>query len=175
MCYDKMKLGDAGLVYLFSGVWVSLSAENQAWFLLYLLLTIKRKMTKMKESIKRLRTWCAVRLLLAVALMGIVFTACSDEDNNIVYSAGISTYHEAGEDALVNLRKVEKAYLEALNVSETPFILTGTVEECDAQVKAACERAQAEVEAMGLTGLSFTYVVTNQNTGKEVYSYTYEN
>lgn len=131
----------------------------------------------MKESIKGWCTWCAVRLLVAVALMGTVFTACSDDDEavSVKYSAGFESLNATGDDFLDHLALVEQAYLEALNVSESSFVLTGTIAECDALVKAACERAEAEVEAMGLMDISFTYVVTNNNTGQHVYSYTYGN
>ncbi|HJA83645.1 MAG TPA: hypothetical protein H9785_06735 [Candidatus Bacteroides intestinavium] len=132
----------------------------------------------MKRSIEEWRTWCVVRLLVAVALMGTVFTACSDDDEavTVTYTAGVDSYNSTGGmDVLTTLALVDQTYKEALNISASPFTLTGTIEECDAQVVAACERAQAEVEAMGLTNFSFTYVVKNQNTGQEVYSYTYSN
>ena len=146
-------------------------------FHVILLLIIKKQMTEMKESIKGWRTWCAVRLLVAVALVGTVFMACSGDDEavSVTYAAGFDAVHSTSEDFLDDLALVEQAYMEALNVSGSPFTLTGTIEECDAQVKAACERAEAEVEAMGLTEISFTYVVTNRNTNQEVYSYTYSN
>lgn len=76
---------------------------------------------------------------------------------------------------MANLALVEQAYWGALDIDGGSFTLTGTIEECDAQVRAACERAEAEVEALGLTNISFTYAVTNGNTGQEVYSYTYSN
>ena len=132
----------------------------------------------MKRSIKEWRTWCVVRLLVAVALMGTVFTACSDDDEAVTvsYTAGVDSYNSTGGiDVLTTLALVDQTYKESLNISASPFTLTGTIEECDAQVVAACERAQAEVEAMGLTNFSFTYAVTNGNTGQEVYSYTYSN
>ena len=131
----------------------------------------------MKESIKGWRTWCAVRLLVAVALMGTVFTACSDDDEpvNVVYTASFESFHGSGENFMAELALVEQAYMKALNISESPFMLNGIMAECDALVKAACERAEAEVEAMGLMDISFTYVVKNNNTGQHVYSYTYGN
>ena len=131
----------------------------------------------MKRSIKEWRTWCVVRLLVAVALMGTVFTACSDDDETVTvrYTAGFGSIQGTDEDFLANLALVEQAYWGALDIDGSSFTLTGTIEECDAQVRAACERAEAEVEALGLTNISFTYAVTNGNTGQEVYSYTYSN
>lgn len=134
----------------------------------------------MKRSIEEWRTWCVVRLLVAVAFMGTVFTACSDDEEvvTVTYTAAVTNYSGGSVgnvDALTNAALVERTYQEALNVSGSPFTLTGTIEECDAQVVAACERAQAEVEAMGLTNFSFTYVVTNLNTNQVVYSHIYSN
>lgn len=131
----------------------------------------------MKRSIEEWRTWCVVRLLVAVALMGTVFTACSDDDETVTvrYTAGFGSIQGTDEDFLANLALVEQAYWGALDIDGGSFTLTGTIEECNAQVRAACERAEAEVEALGLTNISFTYAVTNGNTGQEVYSYTYSN
>ena len=131
----------------------------------------------MKRSIKEWRTWCVVRLLVAVALMGTVFTACSDDDETVTvrYTAGFGSIQGTDEDFFFFFALVEQAYWGALDIDGGSFTLTETIEECDAQVRAACERAEAEVEALGLTNISFTYAVTNGNTGQEVYSYTYSN
>lgn len=126
----------------------------------------------MKIAFNGWRTWCTVRLLVTLALVGTVFTACSDgEEANGTFS------YQAGFDMVSNLDflqtgSIENAYFEALNVTDGSFTRTGSVEECDTEVYQACKSAETEVEAMNLNG-TFTYVVKNVTTSQEVYSYTY--
>lgn len=126
----------------------------------------------MKTAFNEWRTWCTVRLLVTLTLVGTVFTACSDDEE----ANGTFSY-QAGFDMVSNLDflqtgSIENAYFEALNVTDGSFTLTGSEEECDAEVYRACKSAETEVEAMNLNG-TFTYVVKNVTTSQEVYSYTY--
>ena len=122
----------------------------------------------MKAIFSEWRAWRALGLLVALTLFGTVFTACSDDEESEIHYETFIT--EAG--GLLQLQAVEKAYLDALNVSDDSFTLTGSVEECDAQVLQACQEAEAVVEAMDLEGVSFVYTVKNVNTSRTVYSYT---
>lgn len=127
----------------------------------------------MKAIFSEWRAWRALGLLVALTLFGTVFTACSDdEESEIHYVAGIDETFITEAGGLLQLQAVEKAYLDALNVSDASFTLTGSVEECDAQVLQACQQAEAVVEAMDLEGVSFVYTVKNVNTSRTVYSYT---
>lgn len=127
----------------------------------------------MKAIFSEWRAWRALELLVALTLFGTVFTACSDdEESEIHYVAGIDETFITETGGLLQLQAVEKAYLDALNVSDASFTLTGSVEECDAQVLQACQEAEAVVEAMDLEGVSFVYTVKNVNTSRTVYSYT---
>ena len=117
----------------------------------------------MKTAFNEWRTWCTVRLLVTLALVGTVFTACSDDEE----ANGTFSY-QAGFDMVSNLDflqtgSIENAYFEALNVTDGSFTRTGSEEECDAEVYRACKSVETEVEAMNLNG-TFTYVVKNVTT-----------
>lgn len=132
----------------------------------------------MKTLFKERRTWCAVRLLMLVALMGGVFTACSDDEDSsgvVYYSAGFGSFSSSDISFIAKMGQVEDLYYSAMQVSDSPFALNGSVEECDNRVKEACKRAEAGVAAIGLTDTYFEYTVDNITTGQTVYSYTFDN
>lgn len=86
-------------------------------------------------------------LLMALAFVTLQFTACSKDDDvqTIYYSMGFSSMSASGLEFITEMGVIENAFKDALGVSDATFSLNGTVEECDAKVKAACEKAKGKL------------------------------
>lgn len=132
---------------------------------------------------KTMKTWLKCHTLLQlvlVALTCMVFTGCSDDDdeqNIIMYSAGFDSFSSSstssdGNTQLDEMNLIETMYLEELGVSSGSFQLEGNNAECDAKVKAACEKAEIRLKSMSLRS-HFVYMVVNGKTGETVYKYEY--
>lgn len=114
-------------------------------------------------------------LMLAMAMIAMfTFSSCSSDDTeeavDVTYSMGFTTVSLSD---LTELVVVEEAFKTALSVIDgvDSFTLNGLVSECDAEVAALCKVAETALSAIEFTG-SFTYVVTNLNTGEVVYTFT---
>lgn len=114
------------------------------------------------------------KLLLAlfVVIASVSLTACGDDDDEpgqYVYTYGWEGDNSGGSSMLTDMSVVEDAYATALGVKTSPFTLTGTSQsECDAKVKAACEKAEQSLKDE-VWDFTATFAVRTQS-GQLVYS-----
>lgn len=110
-------------------------------------------------------------LMIALVCLPFVATSCSDDEEDEVttvrYSMGIETMTTSD---MSEMGVIEAAYQQALGVNSNSFSLTGTVSECDGKVKSACVNAENTLKAKSFKG-HYTFVVTNFNSQKNIYSY----
>lgn len=113
--------------------------------------------------------------MMAIAILSFTFTACSDDDepSDVIYSCGFDAIESSSPGFLADMTKIESAFKSVLDITELHFTKKGSVEECDKQVKAACEKAVKSLEGEVWKG-TYTFVVTNVNTGKVVFSVTFK-
>lgn len=113
-----------------------------------------------------------VLLVFMMMAAGFSMTSCGDDDDEPqtqIYSYGFESISGSG---LGDIFIIEKAFKEALGVNNTPFTMTGSASECDAKVKAACERAEKSLESVTLSSTG-TFTVTNNTEGKVIYTYNF--
>lgn len=113
-------------------------------------------------------------LALLVVLASLSLTACSDDDEpgQVIYTYGWEGKISGGASMIPDMAIVEEAYATALGVEDSPFILNGTRSECDARVKAACEKVEQTLKDKEW-GFTATFAVREQNSNQVVYSYTF--
>lgn len=95
----------------------------------------------MKNTMKRISAWLA---LMAAAILMFTFTACSDDEdieNEVTYTYVFTEISASHPDFLEEKGKIENAFKSAFGATGSNFTKRGTVEECDKQVYAACEKA----------------------------------
>ena len=115
-----------------------------------------------------------IKLMLAmfVILAGLSFTACGDDDEPQpqIYNYGWEDLHASGSDLsyLAEMATAENAFKAVLG-SASPVIMNGTSSDCDAKIRAACERAAVSLKD-NVWGFTARFEVINQTTGKVVYS-----
>ena len=94
---------------------------------------------------RRFRTMSALlTMVLAEMFCAFTFTACSDDDNienEVTYTYGFAEMSASHPDFLEEMGKIENAFKSALGTTGSSFTKRGTVEECDKEVYAACEKA----------------------------------
>lgn len=114
--------------------------------------------------------------LIALVMMAIslIFTSCSDDDEvqTVYYSAGFDSLQSSSDGFMQELSVIENTFLQSLGVAQSPFALTGTVEECDAEVRSACQSAAITLSGKTWNG---TYKFTVINNTTETVVYTFEN
>lgn len=111
-------------------------------------------------------------LVLLAVVAGLSMTSCGDDDDEPqtqIYSYGFESISGSG---LSDMFVIEKAFKDALGVTNTPFTMTGSANECDAKVKAACERAAKSLESVTLSSKG-SFTVTNNTEGKVIYTYNF--
>lgn len=111
-------------------------------------------------------------LTLFMVLAGVSFTACGDDEDEPqtqVYNYGFEDLHASGSDFsyLTELATVENAFKTVLGSS--PFTLSGSSQDCDAKIVEACKKVEASLKDR-TWGFTARFEVTNQTTGKVVYS-----
>lgn len=74
---------------------------------------------------------------------------------------------------MAEMKEIENIFYDELGISDSSFRLSGDQAECDAQVKAACERAATRLNQLEWS-LDFTYSVSNDLTGEVIYEYKYQ-
>lgn len=74
---------------------------------------------------------------------------------------------------MAEMKEIENIFYDELGISDSSFRLSGDQAECDAQVKAACERAATRLNQRQWS-FDFTYSVTNDLTGEVIYEYKYQ-
>lgn len=108
-------------------------------------------------------------LMFAFMCMTLTFASCNDEEEitSVKYTMGFNACSFTNPS---EISFIESTYQKALSVSSNQFTLNGSVSECDAKVKAACSNAEEIIKSKSIKG-SFLFVVTNNTTMKEIYSY----
>ena len=74
---------------------------------------------------------------------------------------------------MAEMKEIENIFYDELGISDSSFRLSGDQAECDAQVKAACERAATRLNQLEWS-LDFTYSVSNVLTEQVIYEYKYQ-
>ena len=119
----------------------------------------------MKQTIKTMSA--VLTLMVAMAVFACTFTACSDDDNpmtEVTYTYGFSSMSASHPDFLEEMSKIENAFKSALGSN---FTKRGTVEECDKEVYAACEKAFLSLQDEVWQG-DYLFEETNTLTGESV-------
>ena len=108
--------------------------------------------------------------------MTVGFTSCGDDDEpngTVMYTMGFEEMSVTGTDLdFSDLSIIENAFKTALGVNNASFSINGKVNECDAKVKEACDKAVKALEGTAWKGY-YVYVVTNVNTGSVVFTHTF--
>lgn len=119
---------------------------------------------------KSLLTKILLALLMVVA--GAAFTACSDDDDEpglVVYNYGFDEFSSTDLAVLSEMQTIQNAFKAALGVSGSTFNMTGSVKDCDSKVIERCEKAARSLSDNEWS-FSGTFNVTNQTTGKVIYT-----
>ena len=123
----------------------------------------------MKKVIKMMSAM--LLMLAAVCVTMTAFTACSDDDEQVTevtYTMGFSQMSSSGSlDFIQEMGTIEAAFKTALGVTDTHFTRTGNSEQCDKEVREACEKAFNTLKGTKWKG-SYVLKVTNILTGKAV-------
>lgn len=126
----------------------------------------------MKKAIK---IFPALVAMLAIAF-AFSFASCSDDNDEpteVIYTYGFSSMSSTSLEFLQEMNKIEGAYKSALGVTSSPFSKSGKIDNCDQEVKDACEKAYRTLSGDTWSG-TYTYRVINVNTGKVVYEATFK-
>lgn len=121
----------------------------------------------MKSTMDRVPAWLA---LMTAAILTFTFTACSDDEdieNEVTYTYVFTEISASHPDFLEEKGKIENAFKSALGATGSNFTKRGTVEECDKQVYAACEKACNSLKGEVWQG-DYLFEVTNTLTGESV-------
>lgn len=122
----------------------------------------------MKQTI---RTMSAMLTMMAVmAIFAFTFTACSDDDNpmtEVTYTYGFSSMSASHPDFLEEMSKIENGFKSALGITGKPFTKNGSIEECDMEVYAACQKAYESLKDEVWQG-DYLFEVTNTLTGEVI-------
>lgn len=104
--------------------------------------------------------------------MAAAFVSCSDDDDEPAgpyqYSMGFSKVESSGADVLTEMCTIEDAFTAALGVADCTKTFTYN---SDAALTTACKKAESTLAGQTLKG-SYTFVATNESTGKRVYSWS---
>lgn len=109
-------------------------------------------------------------MMAAMAVFAFTFTACSDDEdieNEVTYTYGFAETSASHPDFLEEMEKIENAFKSALGATGSSFTKRGTVEACDKEVYAACEKACNSLKGEMWQG-DYLFEVTNTLTGKVV-------
>lgn len=74
---------------------------------------------------------------------------------------------------MAEMKEIENIFYDELGISDSSFRLSGDQAKCDAQVKAACERAATRLNQRQWS-FDFTYSVSNVLTEQVIYEYKYQ-
>ena len=122
----------------------------------------------MKQTIRTMSA--LLTMTVAMAISAFTFTACSDDEdieNEITYTYGFAEMSASHPDFLEEMGKIENAFKSALGTTGSNFTKRGTVEECDKEVYAACEKAYQSLQGEVWQG-DYLFEVTNALTGEVV-------
>ena len=122
----------------------------------------------MKQTIRTMSA--LLTMMVAMAAFAFTFTACSDDEdieNEVAYTYGFTEMSASHPDFLEEMGKIENAFKTALGTTKSSFTKRGTVEECDKEVCAACEKVFLSLQDEVWQG-RYLFEVTNTLTGEEV-------
>ena len=115
-------------------------------------------------------------LALFIMLASVSFTACGDDDEDpgqVIYTYGWEGAMSGGALMTTDMEIVEDAYTAALGVKTTPFTLNGTKSECNAKIKAACEKVEQTLKNE-VFDFNADFVIREQSSNQIVYSCTFK-
>lgn len=111
-------------------------------------------------------------LLFVGTFASLSLASCSDDDEpgTQVYTYGWMDYSLSSSDLSVlnEMQTISDAFKAAIG-SSSPVTLNGTTSECDAKIKAACEKVEASLKG-NVYNFSGRFDVKNVQTGNVVYS-----
>lgn len=122
----------------------------------------------MKQTIRTMSV--LLTMMVAMTAFAFTFTACSDDEdieNEVTYTYGFAEMSASHPDFLEEMGKIESAFKSALGATGSSFTKRGTVEECDKEVYAACEKAYQSLQDEVWQG-NYLFEVTNTLTGEAV-------
>lgn len=122
----------------------------------------------MKQTIRTMSA--LLTMMVAMAVFAFAFTACSDDDapiTEVTYTYGFAEMSASLPDFLEEMGKIESAFKSALGITGSPFTKQGTVDNCDNQVNAACQKAYESLQDETWQG-DYIFEVTNTLTGELV-------
>lgn len=133
-------------------------------------------MNKMRKAIQSLQAMLAMLALVCVSLVS--FTACSDDDepvSEVTYSWGFADLSASTPDFLDDIHKIESTFKAALGATDEATYVTrqGTPEQCDQEVREACQQAFNSLKDEVWQG-RYTFTVTNVTTGTVIFSHTFD-
>lgn len=107
----------------------------------------------MRQTIKTMSAM--LTMMVAMAAFAFTFTACSDDDDpmtEVTYTYGFSSMSASHPDFLEEMSKIENSFKAALGVTGKPFSKKGSMEECDMEVYAACQKAYESLQGESMAG-----------------------
>jgi hypothetical protein len=122
----------------------------------------------MRQTIKTMSAM--LTMMVAMAAFAFTFTACSDDDDpmtEVTYTYGFSSMSASHPDFLEEMSKIENSFKAALGVTGKPFSKKGSMEECDMEVYAACQKAYESLQGEAWQG-DYLFEVTNTLTGEVI-------
>ena len=122
----------------------------------------------MKQTIKTMSA--VLTLMVAMAVVACTFTACSDDEdieNDVTYTYGFAEMSASHPDFLEEMSKIENGFKSALGITGKPFTKNGSMEECDMEVYAACQKAYESLKDEVWQG-DYLFEVTNTLTGEVI-------
>lgn len=114
----------------------------------------------------------------AVLLMSLSLFGCKEEAtySEMVYTAGFDEFNGSsagsGLTPLEEMAQLQNIFYSELDISSSPFQMSGSAADCDAKVKTACDRAVARIRQQTWQS-TFAFQVYNAITQQVVYRYTY--
>lgn len=111
-------------------------------------------------------------ILFVVVIVDLSLTACGndDEPGTQVYTYGWQDIQASGSDFgyLSEINTVESAFKAAIG-APSPVTLSGSAGDCDAKIKAACEKAETSLKDKEW-GFSGRFEVKNMTSDKVIYT-----
>lgn len=124
---------------------------------------------------KQLRKFRYVLMAMAVLLCA-GFVSCSEETNEqMIYSVGFDSFSSSSsgtELPLGEMSAIQGTFYEELGITTSIFEMEGSAAECDAKVKAACERAVTRLKQQTWKS-KFVFKAYNAITEQDVFLYSY--
>lgn len=130
--------------------------------------------TRMKPNI----LWTTLRCLLFISVVNTFFVACGDNDEpktEMTYSWEFEEVSPSTSDFMDDKNKIESAFRTALGASDAAASVTrhGTAEQCDQEIREACQRAFDSLKDEAWQG-RYVFTVTNTTTETIICTVTFD-